>query len=172
MEFLLFLIIIVVLCNSSDRNTARTGEQMAAGVATAFGLMFIGVILLLGFAFFPTFTKWTLIAGAVAAVALLIRWIYRRFFSPEARLRAAYNRMHKRYNKLSWSVRVDLRKSTPENRSWQLAESERILKLCREEHERYSKLPPETGGNAYLTDFYVRDIQKLEDEMRSFATPQ
>lgn len=170
MSFWLFLIILLLLANSKDRDAARTGEQMLTGVLAAFGLMAVGFILMLGFEFAPTFTKWALIAAAAGSVTLLIRWIYKRFFSRQAQINRGYQRMHKRYYALSWAVRVDLEshRPGPEELPAALKRAERILKECREEHARYSQLPPETDGSAYRTQFYIEDIQRLEDLLRSF----
>lgn len=73
------MLIIALLCSSSNKEAAYVGEHLLKGVLLGIAVLVVGFVLFVGFEFAPAFTKWTLIAAAVAAVALLIRWIYKRF---------------------------------------------------------------------------------------------
>jgi small-conductance mechanosensitive channel len=168
MYFVLFLLIIALLCSSKDRALERLGHELLSGVLCAVLLVAVLMALVFGLTFFPTVTKLLLCTGAAVASALLVRWIYRRFFSPEARLKAAYNTMHKRWYALSWQVvQLEKHRNDQDYLSWALKDGERILQRCRQEHERYKKLPPEP--EPWRAKFYTDDILRLESRMLAVA---
>lgn len=167
MAFLLFLAVIVLLINSSDRGLRETGENLATGVAIGVLLVLATAAVLLSYAFFPTTTTALLYTGAAITALLFARWVYKRFFSRQARLNRAYKRMDRKWHALSLHIaRMEL-DYYPNYLEWAVEEGERLLKRCRDEYGRYKLLPPEPRSSR--AEFYPQDIELLDFRLRKFA---
>jgi hypothetical protein len=96
-----------------------------------------------------------------------VRKIYSSFFSPQARLQAAYRAMHNRWYDLSEQVvRLEMKRYAPSQLQYELERGQRILTRCRVEFERFKKLPPQ--GN-YKDTFYAENIPLLEQRLLAAA---
>lgn len=164
MELLLILIVILMLSGNSEAE--ELGSKLIGGMLIGVALFVGGFVLLLGFAFYPLATKIVLAIAGIAVVLLIIRGIYRRFFSPKARLQAAYYAMHKRWMKLSEHVvAMEFLLRRTDIPDWEaerlLQKGPDILRRCKEEYERYKAAPPEER----MDKFYPTSIVDLEQRM-------
>lgn len=167
MGLLLFVVVIALLLSSSDRGLREIGENLATGVAIGVLALFAVAVLLLGFAFFPTTTTVLLYVTAAVAVLLLVRWVYKRFFSKQAGINRAYKRMDRKWYAISEHVaRMELDYYT-NDLEWAVEKGQRLLKLCREEYERYKDLPPEP--QSHRGEFYLQDIELMDSRLRKFS---
>ncbi|MBX9690620.1 MAG: hypothetical protein K2X27_28150 [Candidatus Obscuribacterales bacterium] len=163
MEILLILIVIaLIFSQSSDRGTRESGEQIMAGIGVGFLIMLGLAALAVGFAFAPTLTCWLLALAGLGLLTLFVRWIYRSYFSPEARLAACRTNMHNRYYDLSLHVVYMERGNYADCLSWAKAKAEKLRIRYKNILREYQKAPEER-----FETFYEEQLTKFETRIEA-----
>jgi hypothetical protein len=138
MEFMLLFVLLLFI--GGEKSAARS---ILSGIAIGIGIAFVLPMLVLSWSVFPNVSKMLAVVTIILGLAFCVGWVYKRFFSPEARLKASYKRMHDNCDRLSYFVAELLRGHYNRDLSWAQRRGQKLLRSCRAQYEIYKTLPPD-----------------------------